>query len=220
MSTENLKDNILDFFRDQTHFDALKQLHPDHALHISARQLEAFFMSRVASDYIAQQWRLAYRYWPRKLFQFYRRDGKMDLINPSNAHDFIATSIGQANLFKWMIQDALIFRNVCGHFSTIEMEKTLKTTIKLNKKQEKRTPNLLQRKKKAITKKQSTLRKQSKCKPKVVTNEGITDALDADIKPRLSSKRRSQHSVTFCTTNNTWSDMKKKDPNHKIKFVY
>lgn len=238
---EALQQNLRRYLSDKEHYDAFRLVHPDCQRFISARFLQSIFrpenMLQIETP-LQFAWQQEAKKWPRKWFQFFRRDIIIHINDPLETHEMIKTSIGQANFLCWLISDKARLYHIVN-LATNQQDATNKV-----KKKELLQPKLI---KKTMIKQKTTRKKQKNRNKKITLHiepkeerdeeappqsrevrpksrsfkiEKITDPLDEDIKPKLSSKNRSRQSPTYCTSNSAWMELKKKYPALKIKIMY
>ena len=243
-SEEVIISRLKDLLKSTTSFDAFRSIHPDHNRHISARFLQMVFHPELNTKYqlsvpcvaLEKAWQEEAAKWPRKRFQFFRRDARFTIVNPRNDTEIIKTSLGQANFLCWVIADPVRLQEVLQlanlHASVSDRTAPRKTTNKVECRTQK-TPKLPKKAKvQPVIKQRVRVKRERKrevekpsvplapTKPRREKPKKISDPLDEDIKPRLSSKNRSRQSPTYCTSNTAWAEMKQKNPNFQIKLVY
>lgn len=232
-----LLNDIRSHLQDVQHYKDFRSVHPDYNPQLSARFLQTIFrpemhakhMIYVPSTTLQKEWQMEADKWPRKWFQFFRRDERIFIENPEDPYERITTSLSQANLLRWITLDVNRLGKVLELASTAKApaassKKKVRLPMKKKIKTEKSKKTLGERKSKVVvssnkapsattttTKRRKTVRE----KPRL-----ITDPLDDDIKPKLSSKSRSRQSPTYCTYNTAWMDLKTKNPAYKISIMY
>ena len=219
-------------------FERLRALHPDYNTSISARLLQSIFRPELTThdaEYeprtdLQKAWQEEAKKWPRKWFQFFRRDVRLELIHPQDTKQIIHTSIGQANFLRWLIEKEERIADViasadAAHASSkrkhqTASKRTISSGVKKKHNQTKKQAVVKAKKKKTTARPPAPKQIRRARAVTVPKPKKISDPLDDDIKPRLSSKIRSRQSPTYCTYNTAWMELKQKNPSHKIRIVY
>ena len=233
---------------DPQEFDKFRSVHPDCNPLLSARFYQSIFrpeqkittlrstqrqrqQQSKQQTALEKEWNTEAVKWPRKWFQFFRRDTCFTIQNPRDEGETLKTSLGQANFLLWVVADPMRLQQVMGKVAERQQDmisRRSKPTLNPVKKgpKMKRPKKIASRQeKRAKAPKVPAMKKQAtrplkKQPPPTIKSKKISDALDDDIKPRLSSKVRSRQSPTYCTYNATWMEIKRKDPTQKIRIIY